>query len=105
MGKTFFIPGVDVFTVAIDPPSISAGSASNVDVSVTGRDLSTTDLIIPIPPTDLEAGLVPITAIVTAANTLRVRLYNPTTSAIDGSSRTWTIVRIKRAVLQTYPSP
>jgi len=38
---------------------------------------------------DLEAGLVPVAAYVPAANTLRIRLYNPTAAAIDGVSRTW----------------
>jgi len=105
MGKTFFLPGVDVFTVTIDPPSISANTATNVDVTVTGRELDTTDIIIAIPPSDLETGLVPITALVTASNTIRVRLHNVTTSAIDGAAKTWTILRIKRAVSQSYPSP
>jgi len=74
-------------TVAIDPPSIAAGAAANVDVSVPG--LETTDYVLVVCTSDLEAGLVPIAAYVPAADTLRVRLYNPTAAAIDGVSRVW----------------
>jgi len=74
-------------TVAVDPPSIAAGAAANVDVTVTG--LETTDYVFAVCTSDLEAGLVPIAVYVPAANTLRIRLYNPTAAAIDGVSRTW----------------
>jgi len=74
-------------TVAVDPPSIAAGAAANVDVTVTG--LETTDHVVVVCKEDLEAGLIPVAAYVPAANTLRIRLYNPTAAAIDGASRTW----------------
>jgi len=74
-------------TVAVDPPSIAAGAAANVDVTVTG--LETTDRVLVVCTEDLEAGLVPIAAYVPSANTLRIRLYNPTAAAIDGVSRIW----------------
>jgi len=74
-------------TVTVDPPSIAAGAAANVDVTVTG--LETTDYVLVMCTSDLEAGLVPVASYVPAANTLRIRLYNPTAAAIDGASRTW----------------
>jgi len=74
-------------TVAINPPLIGAGAAANVDVTVSG--LETTDRVLVVCTEDLEAGLVPIAAYVPAANTLRVRLYNPTGAAIDGAERVW----------------
>jgi len=74
-------------TVSVDPPSIAAGAATNVDVTVSG--LETTDYVIVVCTSDLEAGLIPIAAYVPSANTLRIRLYNPTAAAIDGASRTW----------------
>ncbi len=103
MEKTFEALGFDIFTVTIDPPSIAAGGAVNVDVPVAG--LAVAEKIVAIPPDTLEAGLVFITAGVPAAGTLRVRLYNPTAAAIDGAARTWVIIRIKTAVSPIYPRP
>lgn len=74
--------------VAIDPPSIAAGAASDVSVTFTGAAVG--DVVQAVPPSDLEAGLVPILARVSAANTIVVRLYNPTAGAVDGASKTWT---------------
>lgn len=78
---------VKVGSVSIDPPSIAAGAAANVDVSVSG--LQTTDIVFVECAADLEAGLIPLAAYVPAANTLRVRLFNSTAAAIDGAARTW----------------
>jgi len=77
----------DSGTVSVDPPSIVAGAAANVDVTVAG--LKTTDYVLVMCIEDLEAGLVPVAAYVPAADTLRIRLYNPTAAAIDGAARTW----------------
>jgi len=101
--KTFIGVGIDVFTVDIDPPSIAAGAAANVDVTVTGRGLVTTDRLVAIPPNDLEAGLVLVMTEVPASDTVRVRLYNPTAAAIDGASKTWTFIRLRQAISPLYP--
>jgi len=74
-------------TVSVDPPSIAAGASANVDVTVSG--LKTTHKIVAMCQSDLEAGLVPQAAYVPAADTLRVRLYNPTGAPIDGAARDW----------------
>ena len=74
-------------TVAVDPPSIGAGVAVNVEVTVSG--LETTDNVLVVCKEDLEAGLVPVAACVPAADTLRIRLFNSTAAAIDGASLTW----------------
>jgi len=103
--KTFIVVGIDVFTVDIDPPSIAAGTSTNVDVTVTGRGLVTTDRLIAIPPDDLEAGLVFRMTEVPADDTVRVRLYNPTAAAIDGASKTWTFIRLKQVISPSYPKP
>jgi hypothetical protein len=76
-----------VGTVTIDPPSIAAGSTANVDVSVPG--LTTSHRVLVMCQSDLEHGLIPIAAYVPAANTLRVRITNFTSAAIDGAARTW----------------
>jgi len=73
--------------VSVDPPSIAAGASANVDVTVSG--LKTTHKVIAMCQSDLEAGLVPQAAYVPAADTLRIRLYNPTGAAIDGVARDW----------------
>jgi hypothetical protein len=76
-----------VGTVTIDPPSIAAGSTANVDVTVSG--LTTSHCVLVMCQSDLEHGLIPIAAYVPAANTLRVRITNFTSAAIDGAARRW----------------
>ena len=76
-----------VGTVTIDPPSIAAGSTANVDVTVSG--LTTDHCVLVMCQSDLEHGLIPIAAYVPAANTLRVRITNFTSAAIDGAARKW----------------
>jgi len=73
--------------VSVDPPAIAAGASANVDVTVSG--LKTTHKVIAMCQSDLEAGLVPQAAYVPAADTLRIRLYNPTGAAIGGVARDW----------------
>jgi hypothetical protein len=79
--------GLLVGTVTIDPPSIAAGSTANVDVTVSG--LTTSHCVLVMCQSDLEHGLIPIAAYVPAANTLRVRITNFTSAAIDGAARKW----------------
>jgi len=81
------IKGLLLGTVSVDPPSIGAGASANVDVTVTG--LTTSHRVVAMCQDALEAGLVPQAAYVPSANTLRIRLYNPTAGAIDGASRSW----------------
>ena len=76
-----------VGTVTVDPPEIGAGNSANVDVTVTG--LTTAHRVVAMCQADLEAGLVPQAAYVSAADTLRIRLGNPTLAAIDGDARLW----------------
>jgi len=81
------LKGFKIGTVSIDPPSIGAGASANVDVAVSG--LTTSHRVVAMCQSDLEAGLVPQAAYVPAADTLRIRLYNPTAAAIDGVARDW----------------
>jgi hypothetical protein len=76
-----------VGTVTIDPPSIAAGSTANVDVSVPG--LTTSHKVLVMCQDNLEHGLIPIAAYVPSDGTLRVRITNFTSAAIDGAARTW----------------
>jgi len=76
-----------VGTVTIDPPSIAKASTANVDVTVSG--LLTTHKIWVQCQSDLEHGLVCIAAYCPTDGTLRVRITNWTSSAINGAARTW----------------
>lgn len=76
-----------VGTVSVDPANIGAGASGNTDVTVTG--LTTSHKVVAMCQDALEAGLVPQAAYVPAPDTLRIRLFNPTASAIDGAAKTW----------------
>jgi len=79
--------GVMMGTVSVDPASIAAGASGNTDVTVTG--LTTAHRVVAACQDVLEAGLVPQATYCSAANTLRIRLFNPTAAAVDGAARTW----------------
>ncbi|APH11910.1 hypothetical protein ASJ33_01450 [Dehalococcoides mccartyi] len=74
-------------TVAVDPPSITKASTENVDVSVSG--VLTTHKVYVQCQSDLENGLVCIAAYCPTNGTLRFRISNWSSSAIDGAQRTW----------------
>jgi hypothetical protein len=74
-------------TVPVDPPSIAKASTSNVDVSVTG--LLTSHKVYVQCQSDLENGLVCIGAYCPVNGTLRLRITNWSTAAINGALRTW----------------
>ncbi len=74
-------------TVGVDPPSIAKASTVNVDVSVSG--LLTSHKVYVQCQSDLENGLVCIGAYCPVNGTLRVRIANWSSSAINGALRTW----------------
>lgn len=74
-------------TVTVDPPSIAKASTVNVDVAVSG--LLTTDKVYVQCQSDLESGLVCIAAYCPSNGTLRLRISNWSSAAIDGAARTW----------------
>ena len=94
LGEGGQVVGVFVRTVSVDPASLAGGAAANTDVTVNG--VAPGDIVLAIPPDTLEAGLVFIGSSVPAANTVRIRLYNPTAGAIDGAARTWTLLILDR---------
>lgn len=75
-------------TVTVDPPSITKASTAEVDVAVSG--LLTGHRVYVQCQSDLESGLVCIAAYCPVNGTLRLRISNWATSAIDGAPRTWT---------------
>ncbi len=74
-------------TVSVNPPSIAKASTSNVDVSVSG--LLTSHRVYVQCQSDLENGLVCIAAYCPANGTLRLRITNWSSAAINGAQRTW----------------
>ena len=74
-------------TVSADPPSIAKASTSNLDVSVVG--LLTGHRVYVQCQSDLENGLVCTGAYCPVNGTLRLRIANWSSSAIDGALRTW----------------
>ena len=74
-------------TVSVDPPNISKASTTNVDVSVSG--LLTSHRIYVQCQSDLENGLTCVAAYCPVNGTLRLRISNWSSSAINGASRTW----------------
>jgi hypothetical protein len=73
--------------VSVDPPSIAKASTSNVDVGVTG--FLTSHKVYVQCQSDLENGLVCIGAYCPVNGTLRLRIANWSSSAINGALRTW----------------
>ncbi len=74
-------------TVSVDPPSIAKASSVNVDVVVAG--LVTGHKVFVECQSDLETGLVCIGAYCPVNGTLRLRISNWSSSAIDGAARNW----------------
>lgn len=78
--------GIKTGTVNIDPASIAAGETLDVDVTITG--VAAGDIVHLQPPSTFEADLI-VSHMEVTANTVTVRLYNPTAGAINGTDRTW----------------
>jgi len=74
-------------TIAVNPPNITKASTTNIDVSIIG--LLTSHKIYVQCQSDLESGLVCNAAYCPVDGTLRLRISNWSSSAIDGAQRTW----------------
>ena len=73
--------------VTVDPASISAGAVNEETVTVSGAVAG--DLVIVSPPAAIEASVCVVGAYVSASNTVKLRLYNPTGAPIDPASGSW----------------
>lgn len=76
----------------IDFGSISANSVSTDTITVPGAE--TGDHCIIAPPSGIEDDLVWV-GVVTSADTVELRLLNPTSGAVDPVSGEWDIIVIK----------
>ena len=79
---------MSVFT--IDPANVVLATAGNFDITVPG--LHAGDCVLAVPPAALEAGLFPVTLRCATANTLRLRIANPTVGAVDPAAAPWVLV-------------
>ncbi len=84
--------GLDFGTASVDPASIAGTTRGSVTFTLTGA--KTTDIIIVNPPADLNDDLLFVGAAISAADTVSIYLYNPTGSAINETSRTFSYVWI-----------
>lgn len=89
----FELAAVAFGSATLDFPSIAAGATSELTITVTGA--ATGEAVSIGPPSTLNAGL-QVTGYVSAANTVTVRVYNSTGSAVDPASATWKAIVVKR---------
>lgn len=80
--------------VTFDPASVAATTVADQTFTVTGALANDTVVINP-PTTALTAGMLVCQAHVSAADTVKVRLYNTTGSPIDLASGSWTYCLIR----------
>jgi len=81
-------------TVSVNPASLNATTAADTSITITGAQ--TGDTVILNPPTaGLTAGMFVVGAWVSAADTVKVRLYNSTGGAIDEAAANWSYCLIR----------
>lgn len=81
-------------TVTIDPASLAAGASADTSVTITGVVAGDTVVLNP-PAAGLTAGLHITGVWVSAADTVKVRIYNSTGGALDQASDTWNYLVIR----------
>jgi hypothetical protein len=81
------------FVVSLNPPSIGAGALGVVTGAIAGA--KTTDKVLFIAPTALEAGLVPMSARISATDIVEMTLFNPTAAPVDGAALSWTFILLR----------
>lgn len=84
---TFAIGRWGIRQVTIATTGVSVAVVASVAVTIPG--VQTDMFVVPIAPATLTLGVVPVGAHVTAANTITVRLYNPTAASISTTSQIW----------------
>ena len=84
---------IEIGTFSLNPAALAANTEVVEDVTIAG--LQTDDVVVCMPPSTFEAGLICIGANVTAANTLGVKLLNNTASSVTGDAETWSYFVLK----------
>lgn len=77
-----------VGTTTVDVGSIAAGAVATFTITVAGAKADQQQQVCLGPPSAIEANLM-WCGVVSADDTVTVRLYNPTGSPIDPASATW----------------
>lgn len=89
-GTPAYIRSIRSYSATVTPTNpIPANSVDVQTVTLTGVKVG--DAVVTIPPSNLEAGITS-SSVVTAANTVTVKLNNPTGSGIATAAKTWTFV-------------
>lgn len=86
------------YSAAVDPASLAAGAAAETDVSIAGVKAGSCILV--QPPSDLNAGIVSLGARCAADGTVKLRLLNTTSGAVDVASKTWTFVVVENDLVE-----
>lgn len=87
---TKFIKG----TVAVDLASLATVTAADASITITGAVVG--DIVILNPPTAaMTAGMLVAQAHVSAADTVKARVYNASGGTVDEASGTWTYLLIR----------
>lgn len=71
----------------LDPPSVGANTVTEVTVTIKGANPAN-DFVLLNPPA-LATGLHFVSARVSAADTVAIKLWNSTAAAIDDTAKTW----------------
>jgi hypothetical protein len=86
--------GVFLISVSVNPASLGAGTVANTTVA--HADIRANDLVVPIPPPALEAGVVIQGCHSVQNGQFSLRLYNPTAGAVDPAAATWQFLVFRR---------
>lgn len=80
-------------TKTVDPASLADGAGASTDVTVTGAALG--DFVLVAPKVDVVD--VTVTAFVTAANVVTIRVQNESAAGVNLASSTWNILVLRPA--------
>jgi hypothetical protein len=87
------VVSIKKYQVAVDVGSLAGSSMTDTTITVTG--LATSDIVYVNTASDLESGLAIVSARVSAADTLKLRIYNAGTEQVDPATFTLNIVAVK----------
>lgn len=83
--------GDDYQYITVTFPSIAAAAIGTQTTTITVKGAKTSDVVTAQPLGDLQAGLIPVYARCSAADTITLGLYNATAGALTPTAVTWAI--------------
>jgi len=81
-------------TIAVDPASLATLAGNETTLTITGAAVGDTIILHP-PAAGLTAGMINGGAVVSAADTVKLRLFNGSAGTIDEASATWEYTLIR----------